>query len=281
MALTIEEILAARNGGQVAVNIDQLEMALSRLNTVISAEQAARIHDDQEMNTQWQDNLRTYRLVNTDNGIKLQTQTGDGDFEDVEGSAFSFPAEYFVKDVKLKVARHSTGFDPATGEGVPEGVVIEEWVDGDIINNPATGEDYQVEGNEFVDPAVAATADLGEYSIQPGDPYIDFEINGGEGTQATHLYLNVKSLVDVYTEGQGIKIDHNNVSLRISEGNGLKIDPNGNLKMDKATSEFSGAMTPDEKAKLGLLEFASNDEVATLLDYYFPLQGGESDEPNP
>lgn len=47
-----------------------------------------------------------------------------------------------------------------------------------------------------------------------GDPYLDFVINSKDSSAtAEHLYINVKGLVDIYTEGNGININNNQISV--------------------------------------------------------------------
>ena len=61
-----------------------------------------------------------------------------------------------------------------------------------------------------------------------GDKYIDFVVNTLEGDgQATHLYLLVTDLIDVYTEGNGIDITSNAISVVAKTNGGLAVDASG------------------------------------------------------
>ena len=89
---------------------------------------------------------------------------------------------------------------------------------GDKINIP---KDYLVKSVELKTVTVSDAPVTG-YVI--GDKYIDFVINtvDADGT-ASHLYLLVKDLVDVYTGGNGIDIsDSNVVSVKLASNKGLE-----------------------------------------------------------
>ena len=87
-----------------------------------------------------------------------------------------------------------------------------------------------------------------------GDKYIDLVINTKEYSESDqHIYLPVKDLVDVYTEGNGVSVNSSKVislKLNTSNSNGLGLDENG-LKLDLATDSTPGAMSAEDKANLG------------------------------
>ena len=61
-----------------------------------------------------------------------------------------------------------------------------------------------------------------------GDVYIDFVVNTIDGDEtATHLYLLVSDLVDVYTAGNGIDITSGAISVTAKTNGGLGVDANG------------------------------------------------------
>jgi hypothetical protein len=138
---------------------------------------------------------------------------------------------------------------------------------GDAINIP---KDFVVKAAS-IDTVVAADKEEGgkfynndEFSI--GDKYIDLEINTKDQSEtSTHLYINVTTLVDLYTGGTGIEVTNQNViNLKITEGNGLAIDANGNISMALAVSGATGtagAMTGAEKAKLAGIEDGAQENV--------------------
>ena len=77
-----------------------------------------------------------------------------------------------------------------------------------------------------------------------GDPYIDMAFND---SNASHIYVPVKSLVDTYTAGNGIEIVDGKISVKIDdESNGLDV-VGGALKMQLATAESSGALSAKDK----------------------------------
>lgn len=61
-----------------------------------------------------------------------------------------------------------------------------------------------------------------------GDKYIDFVVNTIAGDEsATHLYLLVSDLIDVYTEGDGIDITDGAVSVVAKTAGGIAVDATG------------------------------------------------------
>lgn len=61
-----------------------------------------------------------------------------------------------------------------------------------------------------------------------GDKYIDFVVNTVAGDeQATHLYLLVSDLIDVYTAGNGIDITSGAVSVVAKTAGGIAVDATG------------------------------------------------------
>lgn len=72
------------------------------------------------------------------------------------------------------------------------------------------------------------TADTPVAGYQVGDKYIDFVVNTVQGDeQATHLYLLVSDLIDVYTAGNGIDITSGAVSVVAKTAGGIVVDANG------------------------------------------------------
>lgn len=72
------------------------------------------------------------------------------------------------------------------------------------------------------------TADTPVAGYVVGDKYIDFVVNTVQGDeQATHLYLLVSDLIDVYTEGNGIDITSGVISVVAKTAGGITVDSNG------------------------------------------------------
>ena len=83
---------------------------------------------------------------------------------------------------------------------------------GDAINIP---KDYLVKSASMKLCSVPGVPETTP-ALKIGDPYLDFVINTKDNETATgdsHLYINVASLVDTYTEGDGIKIADNVISV--------------------------------------------------------------------
>ena len=84
-----------------------------------------------------------------------------------------------------------------------------------------------------------------------GDKYLDFIVNTTENTgNQTHIYIKVTDLIDIYTEGNGIDITNNSISVVInSVSNGLFVN-SGGVGLNLATSNSNGAFSSGEKTKL-------------------------------
>ena len=81
---------------------------------------------------------------------------------------------------------------------------------GDAINIP---KDYLVKSASMKLCAVAGVPETTP-ALKVGDPYLDFVVNTVDSTGSdSHLYINVASLVDTYTEGDGINIVDNVISV--------------------------------------------------------------------
>ena len=120
----------------------------------------------------------------------LQANTGaGGTYEDVDGAKINIPKDFLVRSASLNTV---TAADKASG--------------GKFEND----------------------TDFAE-----GDKYIDLEINTIDATSpltdSTHLYINVSTLVDTYTAGDGIDVDSstNEISVDAKANGGLIADDTG------------------------------------------------------
>ena len=132
---------------------------------------------------------------------------------------------------------------------------------GEVINIP---KDYLVKSAE-----VKTSTGTGDPSGFPaGTKYIDFTVNTydtetGTGTES-HIYLDVQSLVDVYTNGNGISIsDANVISAKVKEANGLSLTANG-IAMAAAGTSNAGAMSAAHYTKLEGIESGATKNSITL-----------------
>lgn len=159
-------------------------------------------------------------------GNQLTIETGSGE----EGLYFSTPAAVTYSMVKDATA--SSGMVATyhlTADGVNTGVAID--IPKDFLVKSATLETVTV-------------ADQPYSGAQVGDKYIDFVINAKDASEtASHIYLPVNDLVDVYTGSNAIDVSNANViSLKVdtTNANGLEVTSNG-LKLNTVTASTSGA----------------------------------------
>ena len=112
---------------------------------------------------------------------------------------------------------------------------------------------------------------------QVGDKYIDLTI---ANTAQNHIYIPVKDLVDVYTEGNGIDISNSNVvSVKIDTNNahGLSVGADG-VALATATASSAGAMSAEDKDKLdgltdNIYHAGDNISIEESIPYgYTPLE---------
>lgn len=228
-----------------AVNYTQMQTILERIAATIAREVTAREAGDAAAVAAIASSMTKYRLVATEGGVKLQQAIGSGAYEDIAGSTVQFADDYVIKSVSLDVAHAA-----------------------DQEANPP------VEAS----PAIAATAELeGDAKIVAGDTYIDFVINNGDGDDASHLYLNVKSLAQVYTGGDGITVTNGVIAAKISATGVLAVNQDGELEVPFAQSAVGqtpatgGAISGTDKQKLDDLSWATDQQITTALDQYFPI----------
>lgn len=139
-----------------------------------------------------------------------------------------------------------------------------EVVDGS--NDVAVGEKINIPKDYLVKSAsieVVTVEDEPYEGAHVGDKYIDFVVNTIDSSStATHIYLPVNDLVDVYTGGNGIDISNSNVvSIAVDSlnANGLSVSSSG-LSLSTVTPSISGvggsngAMTAAQAEKLASLE---------------------------
>ena len=112
------------------------------------------------------------------------------------------------------------------------GGAYEDIIGADKINIP---KDFVVKAASMKE-VVAADKETGgifenDATFSIGDKYIDLEVNTQDATaplsNSTHLYINVKDLVDTYTQGDGILISSNAISTKIKSNGGAAVDSDG------------------------------------------------------
>lgn len=141
-----------------------------------------------------------------------------------------------------------------------------------VTNDNKIGEidipkDFLVKSGEVKTVETAGTPYTGAVV---GDKYIDLTINTvGADETAQHLYIPVKSLVDVYTGSNAITVGNDNsISLKLgTTTSGLSITANG-LELALATSSVAGAMSAADKSKLdNLYALLSDAELGSWFGY--------------
>lgn len=208
--------------------------------------------------------LKVNVSTDTDNALKLTTN----------GLKVVVPdgAEYSM----VKLAQARDGY-LASYQMTKDGTNI-----GEVINIP---KDYLVKSAE-----VKTSTGTGDPSSFPaGTKYIDFTVNTydtetGTGTES-HIYLDVQSLVDVYTNGNGISIsDANVISAKVKEANGLSLTANG-ITMAAAAASNAGAMSAAHYTKLEGIEEGATKDTITLNgsatktpSFYAPVTAGSKDD---
>lgn len=113
------------------------------------------------------------------------------------------------------------------------------------------------------------TADVPYQGAQVGDKYIDLTINTTDASEtATHIYLPVNDLVDVYTAGNGINVSNTNaisVVVDSSNANGLSVGSNG-VALALATASTSGVGGSAGALSAADKEYIDGLKSATLAD---------------
>lgn len=207
-------------------------------------------------------------------GIKLDPASGNAATLGAAGLMVTIPEvtvpEYTIK----KLATATTGY-LASYQLEKDGAKA-----GEVINIP---KDYLVKSAEI--KTSTGTADPSK--LPEGSKYIDFVINtydtaSGTGTES-HIYLDVQSLVDVYTAGNGIEISEANaISAKVVAANGLSVGATG-IAMALVSADTNGAMSSTQFTKLaGIDEGATkntitlNGTVTKTPSFYAPTTAGTS-----
>lgn len=209
-------------------------------------------------------------------GIKLSTASGNAASLSADGLMVTIPEVTVPEYTITKLSTATSGY-LASYQLQKDNVGI-----GDVINIP---KDYLVKSAE-----VKTSTGTGDASGLPaGTKYIDFTINtydsaSGSGT-TSHIYLNVKELVDTYTAGNGIDIsDANVISAKVVAGNGLSVDGSG-IKMGLASASANGAMSSTMVTKLNGIDDGATANTITLNgaatkdpSFYAPTTAGDKDQ---
>ena len=202
-------------------------------------------------------------------GIKLDPASGNAATLGAAGLMVTIPEVTIPEYSIVKLGTATEGYI-ATYQLQKDGVQV-----GVNIDIP---KDYLVKSAE-----IKTSAGEGDPSGLPaGSKYIDFVINTKVGTgEESHIYLDVQSLVDVYTPGNGIEISEANIiSAKVVAANGLSVDASG-IAMVLASGTANGAMSSDQFTKLGGIADNATANTITLNSiatpnptFYAPTTGG-------
>lgn len=202
-------------------------------------------------------------------GIKLDQMAGNAATLGAAGLMVTIPEVNIPDYTIVKLGTATEGYI-ATYQLQKDGAQV-----GANIDIP---KDYLVKSAE-----IKTSAGEGDPSGLPaGSKYIDFVINTKVGTgEESHIYLDVQSLVDAYTPGNGIEISEANViSAKVVAANGLSVDASG-IAMALASATANGAMSSDQFTKLGGIDEGATANTITLNgtatktpSFYAPTTGG-------
>ena len=204
-------------------------------------------------------------------GIKLDPATGNAATLGAAGLMVTIPEVDVPEYSIVKLGTATDGYIATyqlQKDGVQAGVNID------------IPKDYLVKSAEIK----TSTGDGDPSGLPAGSKYIDFVINTKVGTgEESHIYLDVQSLVDAYTAGNGIEISEANViSAKVVVANGLSVGSAG-IAMALASGTANGAMSKEQFTKLG--EIADNATANTITmngavtadpTFYAPITAGTS-----
>ena len=202
-------------------------------------------------------------------GIKLDPAIGNAATLGAAGLMVTIPEVDIPDYTIVKLSTATEGYI-ATYQLQKDGVQV-----GANIDIP---KDYLVKSAE-----IKTSAGDGDPSGLPaGSKYIDFVINTKVGTgEESHIYLDVQSLVDAYTPGNGIEISEANVvSAKVVAANRLSVGASG-IAMALASGTENGAMSSAQFTKLGGIADNATANTITLNGvatadptFYAPTTGG-------
>lgn len=211
------------------------------------------------------------------------TALEEGTIQSVKVNGTALTPNNNAVDVVITVEKKNTANDDFAASYVlkANGVAV-----GDAINIP---KDYLVKSATLetvtaADKAAASGDDpagwaYGNNEYTVGDKYLDFVVNtkaDGDGTAEadSHIRINVKDLVDLYTNGNGLNLVNGEFSIKLDNtgADGLTVGANG-LKLGAATPDtysggtktadgVAGAMSSADKYKLNGI----SDEAKKVTD---------------
>lgn len=193
------------------------------------------------------------------NGI---TVTADEDTITISANVVEQTAYYLKKESQAtEGAFASYKLYSKTGQGAETAVTDSAVIDipKDYLVKSAKLETYtDTDGSSIPEGAGSA----GTYIVLVMNTK-DAEDAGEDGEK---LYINVTSLIDVYTAGNGIDITSNKVSVKLdtTKQNGLTVGENG-LGIELASSSQNGAMSKEDKQNIKTLMDALNGDLLEAL----------------
>lgn len=123
------------------------------------------------------------------------------------------------------------------------------------VNGVSLSPDIDIPKDFLVKSASLKTSTAQDYEdvgcSAAGKKYIDFVVNTVDDDEtASHIYLPVEDLVDVYTAGNGLTVSNNEFSVVIdsNNANGLSVGTDG-IALALATDSAAGAMSAADHAQ--------------------------------
>lgn len=277
-------------GGKIdTISVDNVQQEIVNKNVNIDLSGKADV--DKAVNNSYQDGTFVSSIKNDTDGIKLQStksgntsaiQLGASGAAIIEGSA-QLCADKSSKEFHYLSPTGQTKMSTASEIAVKGDVdainyeikKLETAETGYLSTYQLIDKDGNVKGASIniakdlvVNKAELKTCsekNVPETGYQVGDKYIDLTINTISGS--THVYLNVKELVDVYTGDTAIKIDSDRkVSLALKTANGLKINDKKELELGLADSTNNGAMSATDFDKLTKIEAGAQVNTIESVD---------------
>ena len=146
---------------------------------------------------------------------------------------------------KMSIPEYSIEKQEVAEDGYSSSYKLKKTVDGnsiyvgDVIN---IGKDMVIQSASL---EVVVEANVPYSGAEIGDPYIDMAFNDAN---ASHIYIPVKGLIDVYAAGDGIEIINNKVSVKLADVTNGLVAVDGSLMINLATPNSAGAMSAVDKA---------------------------------
>lgn len=188
-------------------------------------------------------------------GVAVSTKEGNA-LTKVDGALFVPAAS------SAAVPEYAIEKQEVAEEGYTASYKLKKTIDGEVSY---VGDTINIAKDLVLQSAVMKTvaiAGVPYEGAEIGDPYIDMAFND---ENASHIYLPVKGLVDIYKAGDGIEIVDNTISIKLAPVTNGLVAVDGALKLELATETTAGAMSPEDKILLAALS-GNFEELQKSID---------------